>query len=324
MSNFNTGPAMSMGLKTENDLAKYARKRSSSKSLAIDIHKLGDSLENAINLEGFPKSEIWHECVSCRDEQLQGDMHKTKCSHFYCKACLIRLFRDSLHDESLFPPQCCHKSIAASEKMLGLALVQKHKEKTIELSDPDRTYCCNPKCAEYLPRKITRNGICKCASCGVRTCRKCKKHAHEGKCVYKLDALLEELAERKKWQRCAKCSRLIELSTGCNHITSLDSHLLGAFASSNFVTFAESRGKHANNIRRGVGICEFFTVRTCTDCKKEGYRSDCTYVNANNHSGAQDEKVNDDLLEKLAKKKWQRCSNCSRIIECVSGCQRIS
>ncbi|KAJ5513557.1 Zinc finger RING/FYVE/PHD-type [Penicillium fimorum] len=218
MCNFNMGTTISMGPEIENDLAKYERKRSS-KSLPIAIQKLGGSLENAIDLDGSPKSEIWHECVSRWDEQLQDDMHKTKCSHFYCKACLIRLFTDSLRDESLFPPQCCHKSIVASEKMLGPALVQKHKEKVIELSDPDRTYCCNPKCAEYLPRKITQNGICKCASCGVRTCRKCKKHAHEGKCVYKPDALLEELAECKKWQRCSNCSRLIELSTGCNHIT---------------------------------------------------------------------------------------------------------
>ncbi|KAJ5383935.1 hypothetical protein N7517_001846 [Penicillium concentricum] len=425
MSNFNMGTAMSMGLETENDLSKYERSRSSSKSLPIAIQKLGDSLENAINLDGSPKSEIWSECVSCRDEQPQDDMIKTKCSHFYCKACLIRLFTDSLRDESLFPPQCCRRSIAASEEMIGPALIQKHKEKAIELSDPDRTYCCNSKCAEYLPRKATRDVVCKCTSCGVRTCRKCKKHVHEGRCVYKLDALLEELAECKKWQRCSNCSRLIELSTGCNHITM--THIIsddsdeGLHESSNDVAesedevqtlhecvscteeypvsdmiqtecahsycrkcimhlFENSLANNAlfpprccrlpirpsttvedmigiemtkrykarktevydshrtycsnstcaryilpQNIRRGVGTCEFCTVRTCTDCKKEGHRGDCTYVNANNYSVAQEaEEINDYLLEKLAKKKrWQRCSNCSRMIERISGCQHI-
>jgi hypothetical protein len=219
MSDLNMGTAMSMGLETEDDLSKYETMGPSNKSLPIAIQKLGDSLENAINLDDSPESEMWRECVSCRDDQLQDDMIKTKCSHFFCKACLIRLFTDSLRDESLFPPRCCHRSIAASKKIIGPELVQKHKEKAIELSDPDKTYCCNVKCAKYLPRNTTRNGVCKCASCGVRTCRKCKKHAHVGKCVYKLDALLEELAECKKWQRCSNCSRLIELSTGCNHIT---------------------------------------------------------------------------------------------------------
>lgn len=217
MSGVNMGTAMSMGLETEDDMSKYKNKRSSSTSLSVDIRQLGDSIENAINLTDSPKSEIWRECVSCRDDELQDDMIKTKCSHFYCKACLVRLFENALHDESLFPPQCCNKPIVASEKMLGSALVQKHKEKAIELKDTDRTYCSDSKCARYIPRNGTR--VCKCASCGVRTCRKCKKRAHQGTCVYKLDALLEKLADRKQWQRCSNCSRLIELSTGCNHIT---------------------------------------------------------------------------------------------------------
>lgn len=219
MSNVSMGTAMSMGLETEDDLSKYEKKRTSSSSLRIDIQKLGNSIENAINLTDSPKSEIWHECVSCRDDHLQDEMIKTKCSHFYCKACLVRLFKNALRDESLFPPQCCKKPIAASEKILGSALVQKHKEKAIELKDPDRTYCSDSKCAQYLPRKPTRNRVCKCASCGVRTCRKCKERDHQGTCVYKLDALLEELADSKQWQRCSNCSRLIELSTGCYHIT---------------------------------------------------------------------------------------------------------
>ena len=219
MSNVSMGTAMSMGLDTEDDLSKYGKKRTSSNSLRVEIQQLGNSIENAINLIDSPKSEVRHECVSCRDNHPQDEMIKTKCSHYYCKACLVRLFKNALRDESSFPPQCCKKPIAASEKMLGSALVQKHKEKTIELNDPDRTYCSDSKCAQYLPRKPTRNRVCKCASCGLRTCRKCKKRDHQGTCVYKLDALLEELADSKQWQRCSNCSRLIELSTGCYHIT---------------------------------------------------------------------------------------------------------
>jgi hypothetical protein len=74
------------------------------------------------------------------------------------------------------------------------------------------------------------------------------------------------------------------------------------------------------NIRHGVGLCGFCTVRTCTGCKKQAHRGgDC-----NEHTAFNDEKTNDDLLEKLAeKKKWKRCSNCSRIIERIDGCLSI-
>ncbi|EKV06349.1 hypothetical protein PDIG_70430 [Penicillium digitatum PHI26] len=61
------GTAMSMGLETENDLS-YKKTKSSSSSLSIDNRKLGDSIENAINLTESPESEIWRECVSCRDD----------------------------------------------------------------------------------------------------------------------------------------------------------------------------------------------------------------------------------------------------------------
>jgi hypothetical protein len=128
MSNVSMGTTLSMGLQTEDDLSKVEKKETSSNSLRIDIQQLGHSIENAINLTDSPNSEIWHECVSCRDDHLQDEMIKTKCSHFYCKACLVRLFKNALRDESLFLPQCCKKPIAASEKILGSTLVQKHME----------------------------------------------------------------------------------------------------------------------------------------------------------------------------------------------------
>ncbi|KAF9248014.1 hypothetical protein DTO027I6_6248 [Penicillium roqueforti] len=54
--------------------------------------------------------------------------------------------------------------------------------------------------------------------CGVRTCRVCKKSAHEGKCLPQLDWLMEKLMNKKIWKRCTKCSRVIELKEGCPHI----------------------------------------------------------------------------------------------------------
>lgn len=218
MSNANMGTAMSMELEAENSMSKFETRTPSAKPLPLTIQELGYSLETAIDLTESTISEVWRECVSCREDQVLSDMIKTQCSHFYCKTCLIRMFTDSLRDESIFPPRCCQKPIAPSEKLIGATLAQKHKEKAVELRDPDRTYCFDPKCSRYLPHNSTRNKHCKCKVCGKHTCRKCKKRAHDGPCVYECDALLEKLAKRKGWQRCSKCSRLIELRTGCYHM----------------------------------------------------------------------------------------------------------
>ncbi|KAJ5773349.1 Zinc finger RING/FYVE/PHD-type [Penicillium paradoxum] len=191
----------------------------SAKPLPLTIQELGYSLETAIDLTESTISEAWHECVSCREDQILSDMLKTQCSHYYCKNCLARTFTDSLRDESLFPPKCCQKPIRASERLLGTSLAQRSKEKAIELNDPDRTYCFDPKCSRYLPQMLTRHGACRCQTCGRRTCRKCKKRAHGGRCLHECDAMLEDLAKSEGWQRCSKCGRLIELRTGCNHIT---------------------------------------------------------------------------------------------------------
>ncbi|KGO42938.1 Zinc finger, C6HC-type [Penicillium expansum] len=112
------------------------------------------------------------------------------------------------------------------------------------------------------------------------------------------------------------------------------------------------------NIRRGVGICGLCKARTCTDCKSQGHRGDCNYKKVKARKKAiakekaaakkkataqkramakekaiakkkamEEEMANDEnyqLLEKLAKKKkWQRCSKCSRIIERVTGCWHV-
>ncbi|CDM34524.1 Zinc finger, C6HC-type [Penicillium roqueforti FM164] len=114
------------------------------------------------------------------------------------------------------------------------------------------------------------------------------------------------------------------------------------------------------NIRRGVGICQSCAARTCADCKRQGHRGNCNHQNtekckraskakkrkrvskvkkrkrasnakerksASNEKAKQayDDEMNDNLLERLAnRKKWKRCSNCSRMIEHIDGCMHIS
>lgn len=225
LSDFQLATALSLGREVEEAPLPKERK-TLAKFISTAIQKLVHSLKNimhSIKVLSPAESSQPEICTSCRE--VCNEMFKTQCSHFYCKNCLIRMVTKSLHDESLFPPQCCHKPIEGSEvkKMIGPALVQEQKKRATELSDPDRTYCSDSTCSRYISPTIgswpvftlKTVGTCKC---GVQTCRKCKMKAHRGKCLSPLDKSLEKLMKSKKWQRC-KCGRVIELNQGCHHIT---------------------------------------------------------------------------------------------------------
>ncbi|KAF7526321.1 hypothetical protein PCG10_004264 [Penicillium crustosum] len=201
---------------------------------------LDESSNDDIAETSEEETEARHACTSCTEEYPLSDIFQTECAHNYCRECILHLFENSLTNESLYPPRCCRQPIRAStavEDMIGIEMTKRFKERKIEISDPERTYCSDKTCSRYIP---------------------------------------------------------------------------------------------PHNIRRGVGICQFCTARTCTGCKKQGHRGDCNDENANKQSitrddgKAKEEKANDVLLEKLAKRRqWKRCPNCSRMIERVSGCKNI-
>lgn len=48
----------------------------------------------------------------------------------------------------------------------------------------------------------------------------CKQAGHTGDCAE--DKAMEqtmELAKKEGWQKCPSCGRMVELNTGCNHMT---------------------------------------------------------------------------------------------------------
>lgn len=225
LSDFRMATALSLGREAE-ETPLPKETKTFTKLISTAIQKLVHSLKNimrSIKVLGLADSQP-EVCTSCRE--VCSEIFKTQCSHFYCKNCLIRMVTKSLQDESLFPPQCCHNPIKGSgmKKMIGAALVQEQKKRATELSDPDRTYCSDLTCSRYIspttkfwPAFISNTvGTCKC---GVCTCRKCKRGAHGGRCLSQLDKSLEKLMKRKRWQRCTKCGRVIELQEGCPHIT---------------------------------------------------------------------------------------------------------
>lgn len=226
LSDFQLATALSLGKEAEEiPLPKETKTFATFISTAIQklVHSL-KSIMRSITILSPAESSQPETCTSCGEDC--SEIFKTQCSHFYCKNCLIRMVTKSLEDESLFPPQCCHKPIEGSDmkQMIGPALVQEQKKRATELSDPDRTYCSDLTCSRYISPTMgfwpvftfKTVGTCKC---GVQTCRKCKRGAHRGKCLSLLDKPLEKLMKRKKWLRCKKCGRVIELNQGCHHIT---------------------------------------------------------------------------------------------------------
>lgn len=156
------------------------------------------------------------------DTKMRFDMVEAPCPdrHLYCQDCAVRLFEESIRDESLFPSRCCRVSISLSAviRLLGADLTKRFEEKSVERNDPYRTYCSNPVCSQYtLPDRV-RSFIGTCSYCSERTCTLCKRTTHSGACADETDEVLG-MARAEGWQRCSGCRNIVELTTGCNHIT---------------------------------------------------------------------------------------------------------
>ncbi|KAH8120870.1 hypothetical protein LI328DRAFT_171746 [Trichoderma asperelloides] len=148
---------------------------------------------------------------------------ESPCSHIYCHGCVTDLFKSAMVDESLFPPRCCgqHVPLESTKSFLSTALLKEYREKELEYGTSNRTYCYISTCLAFIPPKCIQNDVATYEICCCKTCAICKgpSHEYEG-CPEDMD--IEELlntAANKKWQRCYSCRRMVELATGCNHIT---------------------------------------------------------------------------------------------------------
>ena len=168
------------------------------------------------------------ECTSCFDDVPQKKAVNLPCCHKYCLTCFSQLINTAIANEDTFPPQCCLQEIPRSTLRLHLSSKQMadFDQKSFEyaVSIGSRYYCARPDCARWINTRLsqTSGGILKCSYCSFHTCGFCRGPQHTGheECShdYGLDATLEE-AERAGWQRCYNCRAMVELNTGCRHIT---------------------------------------------------------------------------------------------------------
>ncbi|MCJ1246159.1 hypothetical protein MMC30_003364 [Trapelia coarctata] len=161
------------------------------------------------------------QCIACREEVHFFDVLTVPCNHGYCRDCIVELFEASTSDESLFPPKCCQRQIPVDATFIPRDLISKFHAKSIEFSDPNRTYCYRETCSTYITPLHISGDKGTCPACHHQTCTLCKRDTHIGDCPN--DPALQSLmalAAENGWIRCYSCHRMVELNTGCNHITS--------------------------------------------------------------------------------------------------------
>jgi hypothetical protein len=178
-----------------------------------------------------PADEMMHDgqeqhsvlvCDVCSEELPWFDLLTAPCGHAYCASCLSALFETCMTDETMFPPRCCRQPIPADRARLVLhpKLFQNFTDKSVELESTNRTYCSDSHCSCFIPDEFIRNDVATCHTCGVRTCTICKADVHANDCPR--DETLHQFlqaANRMGFQRCYRCRRVVELRTGCNHVT---------------------------------------------------------------------------------------------------------
>ncbi|PGH11444.1 hypothetical protein AJ80_07124 [Polytolypa hystricis UAMH7299] len=170
----------------------------------------------------------FRECASCFDQILDKHLLSLNCQHKYCLRCFSKLVETSLTAERLFPPKCCLEEIPTKLILHNVDsnLRDKYKTKALEyaIPEPSRWYCPTATCGKWISASKIKKGAKtqKCPHCRTVICGTCRglTHANSVDCPldYGLEATLEE-AEMHGWRRCIKCRAMVELTSGCRHIT---------------------------------------------------------------------------------------------------------
>ncbi|KAH7335135.1 hypothetical protein B0J17DRAFT_707904, partial [Rhizoctonia solani] len=165
------------------------------------------------------------DCVICGDFTSQA--YQAPCGCFYDRQCLTELFEKTTVDESLFPPRCCSQQIsfARVRSVLSPQLVQKFETKSEEFKTPNRLYCHNAACSRFLGPAVSterEKSARLCTQCWRTTCSFCKSASHASHVPCETDTaaqLVLALGRQEGWQSCPSCHHMVELDTGCYHMT---------------------------------------------------------------------------------------------------------
>ncbi|KAF7185151.1 putative E3 ubiquitin-protein ligase ARI3 [Pseudocercospora fuligena] len=161
-------------------------------------------------------------CLTCTDEFPSENLAQTPCGHQFCGECIQGLFRYALDDQSLYPPRCCRQPVVFDDvrQFLEEPLATEFVEGREERNDPQPLYCAVSTCSAYIPADWRLGHYAICSACRQLTCMSCRQIAHQGDCPPdEAEQAVRDLAGEQMWQTCSACHAIVELRTGCNHIT---------------------------------------------------------------------------------------------------------
>jgi hypothetical protein len=166
------------------------------------------------------------QCNVCYEENLKG--YHLACSHLQCVQCMRKLFRVALRDNTLLPLVCCEVPIDMNiaidllDPDDAILIIKRVEEKEAK----NKMYC--PSCSSFMNLDLVDSTQCSGfnCDCGTLVCTTCKTKSHPGYTCRQnqairsgSDELIMELSREQGWKQCPKCSVLIELRSGCNHMT---------------------------------------------------------------------------------------------------------
>ncbi|CAH2069358.1 unnamed protein product [Thlaspi arvense] len=227
-----------------------AAKRKTKAGLGLLLHD--DEYTTSLDAKIWPIRSCFHPhddeakeakketCVICFDDDIDPCymFSVSKCGHRFCVNCVKKHIEVKLLDGTL--PNClehgCESQLCIDRcrTFLTLKLIWMWEQRIREDTIPskERVYC--PNCS-YLMSKtelfsFSGSAFRRCFKCSASFCFYCRVTWHsELSCTdyMKLhpspqnvdDAKLESLANLKGWRQCHRCQHMVELSSGCIHIT---------------------------------------------------------------------------------------------------------
>ena len=203
-------------------------KAKTSKSRRLFKHLPSQKMKSGLD-PGLQRSEPrLSECIGCFDEMPSQKAIDLPCRHSYCKHCFTQLVSATMQSEASFPPKCCLTGIPKT--IMRAHLPPKEltlfEERTLEYAVPiaNRYYCVSAKCARWIDTRRAKrtHGSLQCPHCTTKLCTVCRGPQHSSNQDCPQDFALEETLERAEmagWRRCYNCRAMVELNTGCRHIT---------------------------------------------------------------------------------------------------------
>jgi hypothetical protein len=169
-----------------------------------------------------------HTCTCCA---LLAPAYEAPCEHAYCVACLRQLLLKAILEPSLLPVRCCGIEFDENVSRMVLARADFDRFQTAwaEINASSKMYCPVPTCSQFINLDLVDATVFPCPNCRVGLCKECRAGEHAGMSCTEFqesgdrsaseEQRLIELGEQLGWKRCARCGTMVELHTGCNHMT---------------------------------------------------------------------------------------------------------